>query len=89
MQDVLTQRLALEPVGSPIVGSKLFRQYCRGCGEPIRVVEKDRLRPGVCQDCKGTAFYGTPALPRRIHLDTDTMSTDDLGRLLGINFDGH
>ena len=38
-------------VGSPIPGSRFFREFCSRCGEPMRVTE-DRIGSHVlCGDC--------------------------------------
>ena len=43
-------------IGSPIEGSKLYRDYCLRCGEPIRVIS---VTPGACcLDCKPTGHPG-------------------------------
>lgn len=39
--------------GDPIPGSSLFRNYCRQCGDAIRVALRDRLdRHCQCQACR-------------------------------------
>ena len=44
-------------IGSRIEGSKLFRDYCVCCAEPIRVAS---VTPGACcLDCKPTGCPGT------------------------------
>lgn len=36
----------------PIPGSKYFRNYCRSCGEPVRVVKKMAISNFAhCADC--------------------------------------
>lgn len=40
-----------EKRGDRIAGSKLYRDFCCGCGEPIRVTEADGKQ--TCEDCRG------------------------------------
>jgi len=47
-------------VGSPILGSRFFRDYCymSGCGEPIRVPLEMIGFPNACSFCR-PAYRGT------------------------------
>lgn len=40
-----------EKRGDRIARSKLYRDFCCGCGEPIRVTEADGQQ--TCEDCRG------------------------------------
>lgn len=46
----------LAQVGARIEGSKLFRDFCNGCGEAIRVVNPGI--PNICLDCRPTGCPG-------------------------------
>lgn len=39
------------PSGSMIPGSRLYRVYCHGCGERMRVCESDSGKPAWCEGC--------------------------------------
>ncbi len=47
-----------EPRGTPIAGSKLLRDYCSCCGEPMRVTSIDG-GPRCCLDCKSDGKSGS------------------------------
>ena len=49
--------------GSPIPGSRLYRGYCVGCGEPIRVVDPDRALGIYCRGCQLKPQTGGPPAP--------------------------
>ena len=46
----------LAQLGERIPGSRLFRDFCISCGEPMRVV--DAGRPNTCLDCRPTGCPG-------------------------------
>lgn len=49
--------------GDPIPGSRLFRAYCAGCGEPIRVTGEALKHPSLCR-CE----HCGPRRPTRGHV---------------------
>ena len=60
----------MEKRGDPIPGSRLVRDFCAKCKEPIRVNESDLFfdengklittidNPNYCQDCKPRPLHG-------------------------------
>lgn len=42
------------PAGQPIPGSKFFRDYCRRCGEAMRVTESKLESVNYCEECDPT-----------------------------------
>lgn len=48
--------LRLIPAGSPIRGSAYVRDYCAGCGEPIRVVS-GTTGWNLCEICNPNRVY--------------------------------
>lgn len=58
----------LERAGQPILGSRLLRNYCVSCGEPIRVTMHDWFLYGpnvYCTACEPNRKTKVPATPRR------------------------
>ena len=48
------------PPGAPIQGSVLFRDFCRRCGDPVRVSLNTALGTTLCGACgtRGTKGFG-------------------------------
>jgi len=43
------------PAGSPIPGSRMFREYCSWCHEPMRTrapLSDEKRESAVCTDCE-------------------------------------
>jgi hypothetical protein len=48
----------MEKKGEKIEGSRYYRDFCAGCGEPMRVVRVDPNIPPYCEQCSPRQHRG-------------------------------